>query len=71
MAPIDDAIATLRASDGQKIGTVAKAFGVHRTTLSRRIHGQAISRRLFAQRRRLLTPQAERLLVREIWRLRE
>jgi hypothetical protein len=71
MAPIDDAVAAIRASDGQKIGTVARAFGVHRTTLSRRIHGQATSRRLFAQRRQLLTPQAERLLIREIWRLCE
>jgi hypothetical protein len=38
MAPIDNAVAAIRASDGQKIGTVARAFGVHRTTLSRRIH---------------------------------
>ena len=71
MAPIDDAVAFLRSSDKPQIAAAARSFGVDRSTLSKRYHGQSVSRASNVTRRQLLTPKEEQLLIKEIWRLCE
>jgi hypothetical protein len=56
MAPIDDAVAALRASNSQNIAATARAFGVKRSTLSKRFHSKSGSKHYADQERRFLTP---------------
>src|ERR1700712_4876124 len=71
MAPIDDAIAFLRASNDLNIAAVARRFNVNRSTLSKRFRGKtgSVARRI--EGRRLLTNKQEQGLVKQIQRLCE
>ncbi|SMR41372.1 unnamed protein product [Zymoseptoria tritici ST99CH_1E4] len=66
MAPIDDALEELTATDVKNIQKIATKHGVHRTTLSKRYNGVTNSKAARSENMSILSHQQERTLVRYI-----
>jgi AraC-like DNA-binding protein len=71
MAPIDDDIAFLRASNDPNIAAVVRRFNINRSTLSKRFRGKTGSLAGRIEGRRLLTNKQEQGLVKQKQRLYE
>ena len=63
MTPIDNALAELASSDFINISAVAKAHGIHPSTLSRRWRGRSTSKAEALSDRRFLNNEQERSLI--------
>ena len=63
MAPIDDALSELRVSDTKNISKIARAYGVQRSTLSKRYYGVYNLRSRRDELNSILSHQQERTLV--------
>jgi len=71
MAPVDDAIASLKSSESKNISEAAKKYNVNRSTLSKRFRGKTRSTAEGYETQRLLTHKQELVLVEQINRLSE
>jgi hypothetical protein len=69
MAPIDEAIASLRSSNKSNISEAAGMFEVERSVLSKHFHGKRVSIAKANETKQLLTNKQELVLVNEIQKL--
>ena len=69
MAPIDEAIASLRSVDHPNISQVARVFKIERSALSKHFRGKRGSKTNANEDKRLLTNAQEKVLVKHVQRL--
>lgn len=69
MAPIDEAIASLKSYDKPNISEAAREFKVERSVLSKHFHGKRDSKANANEMKQLLTKKQELVLVEHIRRL--